>query len=105
MSPKKHTCSVVGCNNVHSSFHLLPTSGALKTQWMDFMYEGKAPLKLPKYVYVAYVCANHFLTDCFVNEGQFKAGLASKLILKCGSLPTVRDPTLPSEEVRVFHDF
>lgn len=102
MSPKKHKCSVVGCNNEHSSFHLLPTSEPLKTQWMDFIYEGKAPLKIPKYVYV---CANHFLTDCFENEGQFKAGLASKLILKSGSLPTVRDATSPSKEVSVFHVF
>ncbi|XP_042614665.1 uncharacterized protein LOC109110689 isoform X2 [Cyprinus carpio] len=95
MSPKKHKCSVVGCNNEHSSFHLLPTSEPLKTQWMDFIYEGKAPLKIPKYVYV---CANHFFLTVFENEGQFKAGLASKLILKSGSLPTVRDATSPSEE-------
>ncbi len=27
-------------------------------------------------------CANHFTPDCFLNEGQFKAGLVKKLKLK-----------------------
>jgi len=99
MSRKKHKCSVAGCNTVHSSVYSLPTSEPLKKQWMDFINEGNAPLTLPKYVYV---CSNHFESDCFLNEGQFKAGLASKLILKSGSFPTVRDPTTPPEEVSVF---
>ncbi len=34
-------------------------------------------------------CANHFTTDCFLNEGQFKAGFV-KLKLKDGSLPQTR---------------
>ncbi|XP_039537948.1 uncharacterized protein LOC120486154 [Pimephales promelas] len=95
MPPKKHKCTVAGCNTVHSSVYSLPTSEPLKKQWMDFIYEENAPLTLPKYVYV---CSNHFESDCFLNEGQFKAGLASKLILKSGSFPTVRDPTTPPEE-------
>ncbi|XP_039541035.1 uncharacterized protein LOC120488385 isoform X2 [Pimephales promelas] len=105
MPHRKHKCSVVDCNTVDSCFHLLPTSETLKKQWMDFIYEGKAPRTLPKYVYV---CSNHFESDCFLNEGQFKAGLASKLILKYGSLPTVRDPTSSPEEAststRSFRD-
>ncbi len=29
-------------------------------------------------------CANHFTPDCFLNEGQFKAGFVEKLKLKYG---------------------
>nr|XP_055038817.1 uncharacterized protein LOC129426486 isoform X2 [Misgurnus anguillicaudatus] len=84
-------CSVVGCKNEHKSIHILPTSEPLKTQWIHFMFKGNAALDLPKYVYA---CANHFTSSCFINEGQYKAGFAKKLILKDGSVPTIRHPDL-----------
>jgi len=36
------------------------------------------------------VCAKHFDMDCFHNLGQYNAGLAAKLYLKEGSIPTIR---------------
>ncbi len=41
MSPKQSRCSVVGCNNEHSSHYLLLTSEPLKT--VTFVCEGNAP--------------------------------------------------------------
>ncbi len=57
MYPKRLRCFVVGCNNEHSSRHLLPTSMLLKvTQWITFALEGNVPPDLPKREYVR---ANH----------------------------------------------
>ncbi len=52
MSPKRLRCSVVGCNNEHSSRHLLLTSEPLKTQWITLVFEGNKSSDLPKRVYV-----------------------------------------------------
>ncbi len=52
-------------------------------------------------------CANHFTPDCFLNEGQFKAGFKFKL--KDGSISIVHDPAAPPEEVSLtlymFYDY
>ncbi len=50
--------TLVGCNNEHSSRHLLPTSEPLKTQRINItlIFEGNAPGDLHKCVYVR---ANH----------------------------------------------
>ncbi len=56
MAPKRLRSFVVGCNNEHSSRHLLPTSEPLKMQWIMFVSEGNASSDLPKCIYV---CVNH----------------------------------------------
>ncbi len=43
MTPKRLKCFVVGCNNEHSSRHLLTTSKLLKTQWITFVSIGNVP--------------------------------------------------------------
>ncbi|XP_058628472.1 uncharacterized protein LOC131538581 isoform X2 [Onychostoma macrolepis] len=95
MASKRLWCSVLGCNNEHSSHHDVPKSEPLKTQWLDFVFEGNMPPDQPKCIHV---CANHFSPDCFINEGQYKAGFAKKLLLKKGSVPTLRVPASPPEE-------
>ncbi|XP_051269263.1 uncharacterized protein LOC127370858 [Dicentrarchus labrax] len=87
---REHYCSVVGCRLQHRALHTLPASEELRLQWIHFIYDGKVPVPVGK---KPIVCANHFLSDCFQNLGQYNAGLAAKLLLKEGAVPTVRGPT------------
>ena len=46
------------------------------------------------------VCVNHFTSDCFSNEGQYKADFASTLTLVKGSVPTIPDPATAPEPTK-----
>ncbi len=83
---KHGSCSVFGCTNEHRSIFLVPSSEPMKKQWVNFIFSGYTPTQLPK---VLYVCAKHFTDDCFLNLGQYRAGLAERLKIKSGSVPTV----------------
>ncbi|XP_045900759.1 uncharacterized protein LOC123968204 isoform X1 [Micropterus dolomieu] len=87
---KHANCSVVGCNNQHSTLLGLQSSGEASISWINFIFNGDVPSTTTRFLYV---CANHFTPDCFVNVGQYEAGFASVLRLKDGSIPTVRDST------------
>ena len=68
-------CLVV---NYHKSVFLLPSSKPLKKQWVDFIFSRNAQ-----------VCAKHFTDDCFLNLVQYKAGLAERLKMESGLVPTL----------------
>ncbi len=54
-APKRLRCFVVGCNNEHSSSHLLPSSKRLER--ITFGSEGKAPS-----IYLKLVESGHYMT-------------------------------------------
>ncbi|XP_035527943.1 uncharacterized protein LOC118335645 isoform X1 [Morone saxatilis] len=89
------SCSVVGCRRENrSAYFSLPTSEDLKTQWLKFIFNDNVPMTTSSCLYV---CPSHFEADCFTNACQVKLGYASKLRLKEGSIPTVRDPSVKAE--------
>ncbi|XP_031419223.1 zinc finger and SCAN domain-containing protein 2-like isoform X3 [Clupea harengus] len=87
---KYSRCNVVGCTDPHRSVHNLPISEGTRGKWVDFIFEGNVPGKIGK---TLLVCANHFKLECFTNLGQFNNGLATRLTLQAGSLPSIRRST------------
>ncbi|XP_054626249.1 uncharacterized protein LOC129178248 isoform X3 [Dunckerocampus dactyliophorus] len=83
----KQNCSVVGCTGRRTSLYRLPNTKDIRAKWIRFIYGGNVPASTGKSLFV---CANHFTSDCFLNLGQFNAGLALRLNVKDGSVPTVR---------------
>ena len=96
----RHTnCSVVGCKNQHQCLYTVPATEQQKRQWLSFIFNDNMPAAVSVSLNV---CANHFTSDCFSNEGQYKAGFASTLTLVKGSVPPIPDPaTAPESQVSV----
>ncbi len=97
-SKRHYKCCVLGCTNEHRSLHTLPPSELLRTRWLNFIFKGTIPEKIAK---VKHVCANHFTPDCLTNKGQFNAGFSQRLILKEGSIPTLRPRTSDPDKVSI----
>ncbi|KAM9770635.1 activating transcription factor 7-interacting protein 1 isoform 2-T2 [Menidia menidia] len=91
---KHHNCSVLGCKEQHKALHTIPVSEELRAQWINFIYNGNVPARVGKKLLV---CANHFTGDCFRNLGQYNTGLAKRLVLIVGAVPTIRCKTTDTE--------
>ena len=87
-------CSVVGCINQPKCLYSVPAKEQQKIQLLHVIFIDNVAASLPVSLYV---CANHFTSDCFSNEGQYKAGFASTLTLVKGSVPTIPDPATAPE--------
>lgn len=94
---RKHAnCSVVGCTDQHKSLFKVPALEKTRKDWIYFIFNGNPPETTVKNMHV---CANHFKPECFINLGQYKAGLASKMFLCEGVSPTERGKAVNWEHV------
>ncbi|CAL8310463.1 unnamed protein product [Arctogadus glacialis] len=78
-SPKK---CFFGCEGKLFNFFGFPKDPSTRQEWVDTLIPGQQQKTL-------WVCQRHFLPDCFTNLGQCKVGLAAKLVLIDGSVPTI----------------
>ena len=93
-------CCVVGCKNQNKCLYSVPATEQPKRQWLRFIFNDNVPAAVRVSMYM---CTYHFPSDCFRNEGQYKAGFASTLTLVKGSVPPIRDPTTaPQLSVATF---
>ncbi len=65
-------------------------------QWIHFVFDDNAP---PNTLKLVYVCANYFTPDCFLKEGQFKAGFGKRFKLKDGSVATVPEEASLTQKI------
>ncbi len=62
------------CESKNALFGL-PKVDAIRNLWLIFVYYRKHNPNVR-------ICATHFMDDCFVNLGEYKAGCAQRLFLK-----------------------
>ncbi|XP_029956558.1 zinc finger protein 236-like isoform X1 [Salarias fasciatus] len=90
MAKRRHAnCGVLDCTHRGESLFLLPTSEPVRKKWLDYIFGGHVPNRIPKRFYV---CARHFTHECFSNIGQYSSGSAQRLRIKKDAVPTLRDP-------------
>ncbi|XP_070412113.1 uncharacterized protein [Nothobranchius furzeri] len=78
-------CSVYGCTHPHECLHRPPASEEVRIAWLNFIFHGNVPSSVRK---VLFVCSKHFKYECFTNLLQYREGLAQRLRLIEGSVPT-----------------
>ncbi|XP_054600304.2 uncharacterized protein [Nothobranchius furzeri] len=78
-------CSISGCTDPHECLHRPPASEEVRIAWLNFIFHGNVPSSVRK---VLFVCAKHFKDECFTNLRQYREGLAERLRLIEGSVPT-----------------
>ena len=74
------------CGRLHRSVHNVPASEDTRAKWIEFIFNGNVPERIVKSLLV---CASHFELDCFTNLGQYNSGLATRLTLQAGSVPSI----------------
>ncbi|XP_061742951.1 RISC-loading complex subunit tarbp2 isoform X2 [Nerophis ophidion] len=89
MSPRK---CFFGCEGKVNLF-AFPKVEGIKKKWLTLLFPEQQKKNSS-----AFVCLRHFTRDCFVNMGQFEAGLAGKLLLKDDAFPTILGRMEESEE-------
>ncbi len=85
-----HRCIVFGCDNTLGdgvSAHEFPTEPALRNQWTRFVLRTRAKWKGPgKW---SQICSKHFNPVDFENHMKYEMGVAKKLLLKRGAVPSI----------------
>ncbi|XP_044215540.1 uncharacterized protein LOC122987624 [Thunnus albacares] len=91
MTPRK---CFFGCEGEEKKLNLFafPKDESTRQKWIQFLFSGK---KQP-YAYV-FVCSRHFTEDCFLNRAQYEAGFSARLVLKDGSVPSIKGRVEESE--------
>ena len=91
----RHTnYSVVDCKNQHQCLYSVPATEQQKRQWLCLIFNDNVLATVPVNLYV---CANHFISDCFSNKGQYKAGFAWTLTLVKECVPNILNPAAAAE--------
>ena len=76
-----------------------PKEASTRQKWIELLFPGQQKKNTS-----ASVRLWLFTQDCFVNMGQYEAGLAGKLLLKDDAFPTLLGHVEESEEQAVSHN-
>jgi len=81
MSRRRCFCQCAGNLPLFS----LPKEYKLRNTWLQFVF----PTIPQQFNSNIYLCALHFMDDCFLNLSQYTAGFSKRLMLKDGAVPTL----------------
>ncbi|XP_063054475.1 uncharacterized protein LOC134448750 [Engraulis encrasicolus] len=75
---------LLGCPPMQTTLFNIPASPGIRACWFEFLhFDERGLTKRDR------VCARHFTESCFINYGQYSAGLAKELILEDTAVPSV----------------